>query len=75
MPQLKTRFSAVLLAGALALPVSASSVGDATYTLATHRAMAEPAMSPAERFMAVYFASDERAAMLARLRERYPFVR
>ena len=75
MPQLKTRFSAVLFGVALALPVSASSVGDATYTLATYRAMAEPAVSPAERFMAVYFASDERAAMLERLREAYPFVR
>ena len=75
MAQVKTRLSAVILAGALALPVSASSVGDATYTLATYRSMAEPAVSPAERFMAVYFASEERAAMLDRLRETYPFVR
>jgi hypothetical protein len=50
----------------------ASAVGDATYTLATLRAMAGPAASPGERFMAVYMASPERSAMLERLREKHP---
>jgi hypothetical protein len=64
--------TAILLALAVA---PASAVGDATYTLATYRSMAEPAASPADRFIAVYMASAERAAMLSRLQEKYPFVR
>lgn len=65
--------SAVIVAAAIAAPASA--VGDATYTLASYRAMAAPPASPAERFMAVYMASAERAEMIESLRERYPFVR
>lgn len=72
MRRVKSLLSTVLLAGAVALPVSASSVGDATYTLASYRAMATPAPSPTERFMAVYMASAERAGMLQRLTEKYP---
>jgi hypothetical protein len=64
--------SAVVLAGAIALPVSASGVGDATYSLASYKAMNTPAASPYERVMAVYLSSAERSAMLERLREKYP---
>jgi hypothetical protein len=67
-----TRLSAMVLAGAVALPVSASAVGDATYTLASYKAMSIPAASPYERVMAVYMASAERFAMLETLREKYP---
>jgi hypothetical protein len=63
---------AVVIAGAIALPVSASGVGDATYSLASYKAMSTPAASPYERIMAVYVASAERFAMLDRLREKYP---
>jgi hypothetical protein len=66
------RLSAVVLAGAIALPVLASAVGDATYSLASYKAMSTPAASPYERIMAVYMASSERFAMLERLREKYP---
>jgi hypothetical protein len=62
-----------LIAALLVLPASA--VGNATYTLATYRAMAEPAASPADRLMAVYMASAERAEMIEGLREKYPFIR
>ena len=63
----------VLLAGMIAVPGSASAVGDATYTLASYRAMAErAAMPPSERIMAVYMESAERFEMLRRLREKYP---
>jgi hypothetical protein len=72
MRQAKSLFSTLFLAGTLAIPVSASAVGDATYTLASYRAMAQPAASPSERFMAVYMASAERIEMLGRLREKYP---
>jgi hypothetical protein len=72
MPQVKSRLSAVAMAVTVALPASASAVGDATYTLASYRAMAVPAASPSERIMAVYRASAERFAMLDRLRESYP---
>ena len=72
MRRMKTLFSAVLLAGAVALPVSASAVGDATYTLATYRAMATPGTPASERIMAVYMASVERFEMLDRLRKKYP---
>jgi hypothetical protein len=67
-----SRLAAVVLAGAVALPVSASAVGDATYSLASYRAMNTPAASPYERVMAVYGASAERFEMLERLREKYP---
>jgi hypothetical protein len=63
---------AVVIAGAIALPVSASGVGDATYSLASYKAMSTPAASPYERIMAVYVNSAERFAMLDRLREKYP---
>jgi len=72
MRQVKTLLSAVLVAGSVALPGSASAVGDATYTLASHQAMAKPAVSPSERILAVYRASAEREAMLDRLRDKYP---
>jgi hypothetical protein len=72
MRQVKTLCSAALVAAVVALPGSASAVGDATYTLASYRAMATPAASPSDRFMAVYLASAERAEMLDRLREMYP---
>ncbi len=63
----------LLLAGVIAVPVSASAVGDATYSLASARAMSErAAMSPSERFMAVYMESSERFEMLRRLQEKYP---
>ena len=62
----------MVLAGAIALPVSAPAVGDATYSLASYKAMSTPAASPYERIMAVYMASSERFAMLERLREKYP---
>lgn len=64
--------SAVAFAAAVALPASASAVGDATFSLASYRAMAEPAASPAHRIFSVYMASPERLAMLERLREKYP---
>ncbi len=64
-----------LLAGAIVVPGSASAVGDATYSLASYRAMAErAAMSPSERVMAVYMDSAERFEMLKRLQERYPVL-
>jgi hypothetical protein len=72
MRQVKSLLSTAVLAGAVALPGSASAVGDATYTLASYRAMATPAPSPYDRVMAVYLASAERFEMLERLRERYP---
>lgn len=72
MQQVKSLVSALVIAGAVALPVSASAVGDATYSLASYQAMAQPSASPAERIMAVYMASLERFAMLERLREKYP---
>ena len=72
MRQVKTLLSAVLVAGAVALPGSASAVGDATYSLASYRSMAAAAASPSERFMAVYMASAARVAMLEKLRETYP---
>jgi hypothetical protein len=72
MQQVKSLVSALVVAGAVALPASASAVGDATYSLASYRAMAEATSSPAERIMAVYTASVERLAMLERLREKYP---
>jgi hypothetical protein len=72
MRQVKTLLSAALVAATVALPGSASAVGDATYTLASYRAMATPSASPYDRFMAVYMVSAERVAMLDRLREKYP---
>jgi hypothetical protein len=66
------RILAVVLSGAVALPVSASAVGDATWSLASYQAMSTPAASPYERIMAVYMASAERFAMLETLREKYP---
>jgi hypothetical protein len=72
MQKVKSLVSAVVVAGTVALPGSASAVGDATYSLASYQAMAEPTVSPAERFMAVYMASLERFTMLERLREKYP---
>lgn len=72
MQRLKSRITAVALGVTVGLPVSASAVGDATYTLASHRMMSTPAASPAERLMAVYMASAERLEMLDRLRETYP---
>jgi hypothetical protein len=71
MRQVKILLAAALVA-AVAIPGSASAVGDATYTLASYRAMATPTASPYERIMAVYMASPERVAMLDRLREKYP---
>jgi hypothetical protein len=67
-----SRLAAVVLAGAVAVPVSASAVGDATYSLASYRAMSTPTASPYDRIMAVYTASAERFEMLERLREKYP---
>ena len=72
MRQVRFRLSAVAVALVVALPGSASAVGDATYTLASYRAMATPAVSASERILAVYRASPERRAMLDRLRESYP---
>ena len=72
MRKAKSLVSALVVAGSVALPGSASAVGDATYSLASYRAMAEATASPAERIMAVYAASVERFAMLERLREKYP---
>ena len=72
MQTVMSRLLAVVLAGAVALPVSASGVGDATYSLASYKAMSIPAASPYERIMAVYMASAERFAMLESLREKYP---
>ena len=72
MRQVRNLLSAAVVAATVALPGSASAVGDATYTLASYQAMATPAASPTERFMAVYMASAERVAMLDRLREMYP---
>jgi hypothetical protein len=72
MRSVTSRLSAVVLAGAIALPVSASGVGDATYSLASYRAMSTPTASPYERILAVYMSSAERFAMLQRLREKYP---
>ncbi len=72
MRRVKSLVTAVALAVTVGLPVSASAVGDATYTLASHRMMSTPAASPAERIMAVYMASAERLEMLDRLREKYP---
>jgi hypothetical protein len=68
----RTIKATLFIATLVALPASA--VGDATYTLASYRAMAEAPPSPAERFMAVYMASAERAEMLTRLREKYPIL-
>ena len=65
----------LILAGAFAIPGSASPTGDATYSLASYKAMAaapEPGESPRERLIAVYMASAERMEMLSRLQERYP---
>jgi hypothetical protein len=70
MRRMNSLSSAVFLACAVAVPASA--VGDATYTLASHQAMAVPAASPTDRIMAVYMASAERFEMLASLREKYP---
>jgi len=75
MRQVKSLLSAVAVAVTVALPGSASAVGDATYTLASYRAMAAPATSPSERIKAVYRASAERLAMLDRLRATYPTLR
>lgn len=76
MRRTKSLLKSIILAGAIALPASAPAVGDATYTLATFRAMATPSASPSERLMAVYMASSERFDMLERLRAKYPtFVR
>lgn len=62
-----------LFAAAIAVPGSASAVGDATYSLASYRAMAEQAAKPpSERLMAVYLESAERMEMLRRLGEKYP---
>ena len=72
MRQVKSLILACVVATTVALPGSASAVGDATYTLASHQAMATPATSPSERVMAVYMSSAERFAMLERLREKYP---
>jgi hypothetical protein len=72
MRQVKTLLSAAIIAATVALPGSASAVGDATYTLASYREMAVPAASPYDRIMSVYMASAERLAMLDRLREKYP---
>jgi hypothetical protein len=72
MQKMRSLVSALVVAGAVALPGSASAVGDATYSLASYRAMAEATASPAERIMAVYMASLERVSMLERLREKYP---
>jgi hypothetical protein len=72
MRQVKSLLSTAVLAGTVALPGSASAVGDATYTLASFRSMATPPPSPYERLMAVYLSSAERFEMLERLRERYP---
>jgi hypothetical protein len=72
MLQVKSLVSTVAVAVTVALPGSASAVGDATYSLASYRAMATPATSPSERVMAVYMSSTERFAMLERLREKYP---
>jgi hypothetical protein len=72
MRTVMSRFSIVALAGTIALPVSASAVGDATYSLASYKAMGTPAASPYERIMAVYMSSTERLAMLERLRAKYP---
>ena len=72
MRQVKSLLITMTVAGAVALPGSASAVGDATYTLASHQAMATPAPSPSERLWAVYMASAERFAMLGRLSEKYP---
>jgi hypothetical protein len=68
----KTIKGNLLVATLVAMPASA--VGDATYTLASYRAMAEAPPSPAKRIMAVYMASAERAEMLERLREKYPIL-
>jgi len=68
----KTIKATLFVATLVAAP--ASVVGDATYTLASYRAMAEIPPSPAERIMAVYMASAERAEMLARLQEKYPIL-
>ena len=70
MRRMRLLSSAVFLAAAMAVPASA--VGDATYTLASYRAMATPTDGPADRIMAVYRASAERFAMLERIREKYP---
>lgn len=72
MRQVKSTLSSLVVATAIALPGSASAVGDATYTLASYRAMATATASPSERIMAVYMASAERFAMLGRLREKHP---
>lgn len=61
-----------LLASAIVVPGSASAVGDATYSLASYRAMAEQVAPPSERIMAVYLESAERLEMLRRLSEKYP---
>ena len=72
MRQKKSLLWAVAVAVTVALPGSASAVGDASYTLASYQAMAIPAPSPSERIMAVYMASAQRVAMIERLRETYP---
>jgi hypothetical protein len=72
MRQVRSILSAMVVAVTVALPGSASAVGDATYTLASYRAMATEAASPSERLMAVYMSSAERFAMLDRLRGKYP---
>jgi hypothetical protein len=72
MRQVRSLSLATAFAVAVALPGSASAVGDATYSLASYKAMATPAASPADRLMTVYMASAQRFAMLERLRERYP---
>jgi hypothetical protein len=64
--------SASLMA-VLVVPGTASAVGDATWSLASYRAMAVPkSASPTERIMAVYMASEERAEMVRRLTALYP---
>jgi hypothetical protein len=72
MRQVKSLLLATAIAVTVALPGSASAVGDATYTLASYKAMATPAATPSERVMAVYMASAQRFAMFERLREKYP---
>lgn len=74
MQQARSVLVGAAMAVAVALPGSASAVGDATYTLASYQAMSVPAADPSERLLAVYMASAERIEMLARLREKYPVL-
>jgi hypothetical protein len=76
MERIRTAVVSVFLASVAIFHATASAVGDATWTLASSRAMALPQpASPMDRLWAVYRVSEERAEMLRRLAIIYPTLR